>query len=68
MIATLVDLGDGVTYEPMPRVFAGVRAACPRCPWRAERGVTAGSMGWRQWIALDVRRHTCTAPDQEKPA
>ena len=70
MTAVLVDLGDGVAYEPMPGVFAGVRAACPRCPWRAERGVTAGSMGWRQWLALDVRRHECTnpAPDQEKPS
>lgn len=68
MIATIVDEGDGVTYEPMPGVFAGVRPACPRCPWRSDRGVTAGSMGWRAWIAADVREHACTNPDQEKPA
>jgi hypothetical protein len=63
---TLVDLGGGVTFEPDPVVFAGVRPACPRCPWRGWP-VVASTQGWRQRIADDLGQHTCTNPDQEKP-
>jgi hypothetical protein len=66
VIATLVDEGDGVTYEPVPDVFAAVRPACPRCPWRG-RPTTAATYKWRMWIAMDVHQHTCTA-DKEKPS
>lgn len=64
---TLVLLEPGVAYESIPGVFAGVRPACPRCPWRGERGIAAGTYRWKSWLALDVHRHTCTHPDQEKP-
>ena len=57
----------GVAYT-VDRRSLGVRPACPRCPWRSNVGVVAGSYKWRQWVALAVRQHTCTNPDQEKPA
>lgn len=66
MTPTLVDLEPGITYEPDPRTF-GARPACRRCGWRSAMCVVAGSYKWRQWVALDVRQHTCTQPDQEKP-
>lgn len=44
---TRVQLGDGLDYEPIPGVFAAVRPACPRCPWRGQRAVAAGTFRWR---------------------
>lgn len=67
MNATLIDEGDGVVYETVPGAFAKVRPACPRCPWRGQP-TTAATYKWRMWIAMDIRMHTCTAPDQERLA
>jgi len=69
VITELIHLEPGVAYV-LDRGSLGARPACPRCPWRSNVGVVPGSYKWRQWIALDVHRHTCTntAPDQEKPS
>jgi hypothetical protein len=66
-VNTLVRLPGGVVYEPVHGVFAGVRPACARCPWRG-RVLIAGTAGWRAWIRLDLAQHPCTASDQEKPS
>lgn len=60
----LVHDSPGVIFERVS--FVAVRAACPRCGWRAPRNHAAGTYGWRKWLAADLARHTCTA-DQEKP-
>lgn len=65
MTAPLVRDG-GLTYVRIPGTF-GVRPACPRCPWRGDRGVAAGSFRWRAWLAADLASHTRTAHQEKKP-
>jgi len=65
--STLITTAPGATYEPVRGVFAGVRPACPLCPWRG-RTLAAGTAGWVAWIRLDLANHNRTAHEQEKPS
>lgn len=73
MKPTLEYVAPGIAYETVRGKFAGVRPACPRCPWRGDRVIAAGTYKWRSWLELDVKQHPCSNPvrtdtDQEKPS